>query len=123
MDDEAIHELFDGLGRVHIRRMFGGKGIYHNSLIMAVHLRGELMLKGDEEVAPTYEEGGARRWFYAGKRGTPVNMPYWILPGEVLDDPDTFTAWAKFAYEAAVRAEEAKLGAGAPIKARALRSS
>lgn len=107
MDDE----LFEGLGRIQIRRMFVGKGIYHNSLIVALSLRGEQMLKGDGRVAPTYEAGGAKRWFYTGKCGNAVNMPYWILPGEVLDDPDTFTAWAKLAYEAAVRAEEAKLGA------------
>jgi hypothetical protein len=28
MDDDAIRDMFAGLGRVNIRRMFGGKGIY-----------------------------------------------------------------------------------------------
>ena len=28
MDNEAIHDMFESLGPVSIRRMFGGKGIY-----------------------------------------------------------------------------------------------
>ncbi len=52
MDSEAISDLFSGLGPVSIRRMFGGKGIYHEGVIIAVELRGELMLKGDAVAAP-----------------------------------------------------------------------
>ena len=58
MDDERIRELFDGLGPVSIRRMFSGKGIYHNGVIFALILRGELMLKGDDEIAAEYEAAG-----------------------------------------------------------------
>ncbi len=59
MDHDAISDLFAGLGPVSIRRMFGGKGIYFDGVIIAVELRGELMLKGDAIVAPDYEAAGA----------------------------------------------------------------
>jgi DNA transformation protein len=36
MDDERIAELFESLGPVSIRRMFGGKGIYFDGVIIAV---------------------------------------------------------------------------------------
>lgn len=106
MDDERIRELFDGLGPVTIRRMFGGKGIYHNGVIFALILRGELMLKGDETIASEYEAAGSRRWTYRNKRrGTEVAMPYWTAPDSALDDPDEMSAWARKAYEVGLRSE------------------
>ena len=51
MDNDAISDLFSGLGPIEIRRLFGGKGIYRNGLIVAIEIRGELMLKADAESA------------------------------------------------------------------------
>jgi DNA transformation protein len=105
MDNERIAELFAGLGPVSIRRLFGGKGIYFNGVIIAVELRGELMLKGDAIVAPDYEAAGARRWTYVHSRhGKQVAMPYWSIPDSAFDDPDEMTVWARRAYEAGRRA-------------------
>lgn len=106
MTDDDLRDLFSGLGPVTIRRMFGGKGIYHDGLIVAVELRGELMLKGDDESAPELEAAGARRWTYVGSRhGKTVSMPYWTVPHDAVDDPDAFVIWARKAYEAALRAQ------------------
>ena len=68
MDADAISDLFAGLGPVSIRRMFGGKGIYFEGVIIAVELRGELMLKGDAVVAPDYEAAGSKQWTYVHSR-------------------------------------------------------
>ena len=104
MDDERIRELFDGFGPVSIRRMFGGKDIYHNGVIFALVLRGELLLKGDDDLAAEYEAAGARRWTYVGRRhGKEVAMPYWSAPESALDDPEEMTMWARRAYEAGQR--------------------
>lgn len=105
MDDESIADLFAGLGRVSIRRMFGGKGIYHEGLIIGVELDGELLLKADATSAPDFEAAGSRQWTYIGKRhGKRVAMPYWTVPDGALDDPDEMRVWAGKAYEAALRA-------------------
>ncbi|WEX07296.1 TfoX/Sxy family protein [Chelativorans sp. AA-79] len=107
MTDDDIHDLFAGLGPVVIKRMFGGKGIYHDGLIIAVDLRGELMLKGDEESAPDLEAAGSRQWTYVGSRhGKLVSMPYWTVPDVAFDDPDEFAIWARRAFEAARRAQK-----------------
>ena len=107
MDDERLRELFEGLGPVTIRRMFSGKGIYHNGVIFALILRGDLMLKGDDEVAAAYEAAGGRRWTYVNKRhGQEVAMPYWTAPESALDDPEEMAAWARKAYEAGLRSEK-----------------
>lgn len=107
MEDERIRELFDGFGAVSIRRMFSGKGIYHQGIIFALILRDELMLKGDDLVAAEYEAAGARRWTYRHRRhGKIVAMPYWTVPESALDDPDEMTIWARKAYEAGLRSDK-----------------
>lgn len=104
METDVIEELFSGLGPVTIKRMFGGKGVYRNGLIVAIDLSSELMLKADRESAPLFEAAGARQWSYEGKAGKkPVFMPYWSIPDSALDDPEEMTRWAQIAYEAAVR--------------------
>jgi DNA transformation protein and related proteins len=110
MDDETIRELFEAFGPVSIRRMFGGKGIYRDGLIFALVLRDELMLKGDELNAPEWESEGAARWTYRNSKGKPVAMPYWSVPVDVLEDRDSLTSWAREAFSAALRAEQAKRG-------------
>ena len=105
MDNERIEELFEGLGPVSIRKLFGGKGIYFDGVIVAIVLRGELLLKADEQSAPDFEAAGCKQWTYTGSRhGKLVSMPYWTVPDGALDEPDEMKPWAEKAYEAAKRA-------------------
>ncbi len=103
MDNDAIHDLFSGLGPVTIKRMFGGKGIYHHGLVFALEVADEILLKADKISAPDFEAAGCRRWTYEGKSKT-VEMPYWSIPADAFDDPDIMTEWARKAYEASLRA-------------------
>lgn len=104
MDREGIEEMFQALGPVTIKRMFGGKGIYHQGIILALEYRGDILLKADGESAPDFEAAGSRQWVYEGKRGRPVKMPYWSVPDAAYDDPDEMAVWVRRAYEAALRA-------------------
>jgi DNA transformation protein len=103
MDDEAIRDMFAGLGPVTIKKMFGGKGIYHDGLIVGLEVDGEVLLKADKESAPDFEAAGSAQWVYDGKN-KPVAMPYWSIPDEAIDDPDELKRWTKKAFEAALRA-------------------
>lgn len=103
VDDAGIEEMFGGLGPVSIRRMFGGKGIYYQGLIIAIDLKGEILLKADEQSAIAFAAAGATRWSYEGRSGRPVLMPYWTIPDDALDDPDHMRHWITLAYESAVR--------------------
>lgn len=104
MDVADIEEMFAALGPVTIKRMFGGKGIYHGGRIVAIELRDEMLLKADAVSAPAFEAAGARQWHYEGKRSNAVKMPYWSIPEDAFDDPDIMAHWVKLAYEAALRA-------------------
>ncbi|MBB5577444.1 MULTISPECIES: TfoX/Sxy family protein [Rhizobium] len=106
MDNIEIEEMFQALGPVTIKRMFGGKGVYHMGRIVAVEVSDEMLLKADDVSAREFEAAGARRWAYEGKKGKPVNMPYWSIPDDAFDDPDIMARWVRLAYEAAVRADK-----------------
>lgn len=108
MDDDHIREMFEGLGPVTIRRLFGGKGIYHAGLIVAIDFGDEILLKADATSAPLFAETGARQWTYESQRRPPVLMPYWSIPDEALDDPETLAHWVRLAFEAALRSGAAK---------------
>jgi len=105
MDKADIEEMFAGLGPVTIRRMFGGKGIYHGGRILALEYRDEILLKADAVSAPQFAAAGARQWTYEGKSGKPVAMPYWSIPEAAYDDPDEMADWVRLAYGAALRAK------------------
>ncbi|MDR9785023.1 TfoX/Sxy family protein [Rhizobium redzepovicii] len=105
MDSAGIEEMFQGLGPVTVKRMFGGKGIYHLGRIIALEVRDEMLLKADETSAPEFAAAGATQWSYEGKKGKPVKMPYWSIPDEAYDDPDLMAKWVRLAYEASLRAD------------------
>ncbi|MBE7183751.1 MAG: TfoX/Sxy family protein [Methylobacterium mesophilicum] len=105
MDDEAIHDIFETMQPISIRRMFGGKGIYRDGLIFGVVLRDALMLKGDDAIGPEWEAEGAVRWSYQNKTGKTVSMPYWTVPVDALEDREVFAIWARQAFTAALYAK------------------
>ena len=104
MDRSDIEEVFSGLGPVTVRRMFGGQGIYHRGLIVAVVFKNEVLLKADAASAPDFAAAGARRWTYEGRSGKLVEMPYWSVPDAAFDDPDEMAIWVRLAWSAALRA-------------------
>lgn len=105
MDHDLIRDMFDGLGEVSIKRMFGGKGVYHHGVILALEVDGEILLKADQLSAAEFAEAGSRQWTYDGK-SKPVAMPYWSVPDAALDDPEEMTRWVQLAWEAALRAKK-----------------
>lgn len=119
MDAEALMDLFAPLGIARVMRMFGGKGVYLDGLIVAVELSsGELLLKGDAVCAPAYEAAGGRRWIYEGetKAGAArrVAMPYWSAPDEIFDDEDALRRFGAMALEASRRAQAAPAAKAKP---------
>lgn len=105
MDDDRLHELFASIGPIRIKRMFGGKGIYVDGMIVAV-VADELMMRADAECAGTFEAAGSRQWTYARNGRKPVRMPYWTLPDDAHDDPAIMERFAAASFGAARRAQD-----------------
>ena len=101
-DDEIAHalELFEGVGPLTTRKMFGGLGIYRDGVIFAVVMSdGTIRLKGQGDMIARFEDLGMERWTYQRAGKAPTSMPYWALPDSALDDPDEASALARAALD------------------------
>jgi DNA transformation protein and related proteins len=95
-------ELLEPLGRVTIRRMFGGAGLYIDGLIVALEIDGTLYLKTDERTRQTFADAGGTPFVYRGK-DKPVTPRYCTPPDDAMDSPDAMRPWARLALEASLR--------------------
>ena len=79
------------LGDVRARAMFGGFGIYHDGVMVGLVADGVFYLKVDD-----------------GNRPKPVEMSYWEVPVDVLENPRSLCVWTREAHAAAVRSKAKK---------------
>jgi DNA transformation protein len=102
VEDDFLHDVFSAFGRISIRRMFGGKGIYRDGSMFALVAYGRIWLKADAQTEDLFRRAGSSPFVYDG-RGRPITMSYWSLPDEALDDGEVLAKWALVAHEASLR--------------------
>lgn len=104
---DYLHELLDPVGRIAVRRMFGGHGLYCDGIFFAIVIEERLYLKADAQSRPRFEQAGCAPFVYDG-HGRRIEMSYWSAPEEAMDSADDMRPWALLALQAARRAAEAK---------------
>lgn len=104
---DYLRELLSGLGEIAARRMFGGYGLYHDGLMVAIVVEQRLYLKVDDETRATFAAAGCEAWIYDGK-GKPMQTSYWSVPDEAMDSTEAMLPWARRALAAALRKANAK---------------
>ncbi len=113
---ELCVELLSQLGPVRTRAMFGGRGVYLDGLFMALIDDGQLFLKADDQTRERFAAAGCLPFSYATKDGECMTMSYFRPPEEALESPPLMLPWARLAFEAALRAANAKAKKSAPAK-------
>jgi DNA transformation protein len=103
---EHAVDLFEGLGPVQVRRMFGGHGAYARGVMFCLLDDDELFLKTDPESRPTFVKAGCRPWIYDGRHG-PQETSYFRPPDDAHESPDAMLPWATLALDAALRKKRA----------------
>ena len=104
---DYIAELLAPHGRILIRRMFGGHGVYCDGLFIAI-LRGEsLYLKVDESSRGEFELAGCAAFTYQ-RAGKTASLGFYEAPANAMESPDLIGPWARLALQAALRAEAKK---------------
>ena len=106
---EFLTEQMAGVGRVAVRRMFGGAGVFCDGQMIGLVADDLLFLRTDAESAPQFEARGLAPFVYR-KGGKSVSMAYHQAPAECLEDPDEMAAWASRAYQAALRSRKNLVG-------------
>jgi DNA transformation protein and related proteins len=99
---DVIEELFTEFGRVVVRRMFGGAGIFADGLMFGLVSNEVIYLKVDEHNQPAFEREGMAPFAY-GKATRRVLTSYWRMPERLYDAPDELARWAAESLAAARR--------------------
>lgn len=104
--NEFATELFEGMGAVKARRMFGGAGLYLNDVMFALIDNDTIYLKTDEALACALIAEGAEPWVY--EKNPMAKHSYYRLPLDAMDDPDEAAHWGKKAYAVAAALKKPK---------------
>ncbi|MEM7191446.1 MAG: TfoX/Sxy family protein [Pseudomonadota bacterium] len=97
---DFIKDQLAGFGPVSIRRMFGGAGIFADTVMFALIADDTLYFKVDETTEAAFAAEGSKPFTYA-KGAKTVALSYWEVPPRLLEEPDELADWARQAHDIA----------------------
>ena len=104
---EYIKETLEPFGNISTRSMFGGCGIYKNGLIFALIADNELYFKSDHNTATFFQTYGSEPFTYDNGKKL-VQMSYWKVTPEVLENQEILQIWVDKAYAVSIEAKKTK---------------
>ncbi|MCR9271239.1 MAG: TfoX/Sxy family protein [Henriciella sp.] len=105
-----VEDLFANLGRIRIRKMFGGAGVYSGEDMFALIDKDRVYVKSDDQLKERLEsEGGEPFEWTNPSTGKTITMSYVSLPVNALDDREEASAWGRKALDVAIQARRAKV--------------
>ncbi len=113
-DPDRFDDLFAPFGRIVVRRMFGGEGLFRDGLMFAIVHEDRLYFKTSEESRQAFIAEGTGPLFYKFKNAEGVLTSYYELPDRLYDDPDELAEWARAAFAVALQSPTAKKKRGDP---------
>ena len=105
---EFVAELFEPLGHIRIKRMFGGAGVYAHDVMFALLASDEVYLKVDDALKSVLEDEGSEPFRFEMKDGKVAEMQYYRLPDAAMDDPIKASDWGRRALDVALKAKSSK---------------
>jgi DNA transformation protein and related proteins len=105
-----VEDLFASLGRIRIRKMFGGAGVYSGEDMFALIDEDRVYVKSDDTLKADLEsEGGESFEWTNPSTGKTIKMSYVSLPVQALDDRVSASDWGRKALDVAIEARRAKV--------------
>lgn len=89
----VLHDLLAGIEGITSKSMFGGISLYQYGIIFGIIIEDTLYFKVDDSNKQRYIELDSQPFTYTSKNNKTVQMPYWIVPEEILEDSDTLRDW------------------------------
>jgi len=102
---EYILAQLSAFGEFETKKMFGGLGYFRDGRMFGAIMHGHFRLKGNEKTAMDYEKYGFGKHKIPGKK---MEMPYYQVPEEILEDKKKLKSWADKAYAVALATKKKK---------------
>ena len=102
-----LSELLEPLGKVSVRRMFGGHGVYLDGVFIAIVDGDRPYFKADAQSEGEFRAAGGEPFVF-DSRGKHVETSYWSLPESAFDSAEDMRPWARRALAAAERKKSAR---------------
>ena len=102
----SLHEVFERLGRIEARRMFGGHGIFHEGRMIGLVVADTLYLKSDAGNVAHFDRLNLPAFEYR-RGGKMTQTSYRQPPADVFEDREAAATWGRLAWEAALRSGQA----------------
>jgi DNA transformation protein len=115
---QSLHEVFERMGRIEARRMFGGHGIYYDGRMFGLVANDTLYLKADADTLAEFEKRQLPAFGYE-REGRRMEMSYRQAPEEIFEDRQEAARWGRMAWEAALRSGTAPKRARPPAAKKA----
>jgi DNA transformation protein len=93
---QYVIEQLTPTGSILTKAMFGGFAIYKDSVIVGLIIDDQFYLKTNEDTEQDFRKYDSEPFTY-NKNGKIVQMSYWKVPGEVLENKEKM---ADFVYKA-----------------------
>jgi DNA transformation protein len=94
-DLHRFDDLFAPFGRIELRRMFGGEGIYANGSIIGIIIRDVIYLKTDDATRGAYLAENCKPFSYEARGKIRESVTYYAIPDRLYDDPEELADWAR----------------------------
>lgn len=102
---EFIEDQLSGLEGLSLKRMFGGYGLYRESVFFGILSDGRIYFKTDGTTRPAYIKLGSAPFSYykkdkiSGRKKKAFLKNYYEVPVDIMEDRDQLTEWARRAAE------------------------
>ncbi|CAH1199913.1 DNA transformation protein TfoX2 [Vibrio harveyi] len=93
-------KLFETLGNIKSRSMFGGFGLFADETMFALVVNNQLHIRADQQTSSDFETQGLKPYVYK-KRGFPVVTKYYAISDDLWDTTDRLIEVAKQSLETA----------------------
>jgi DNA transformation protein len=107
-DPDRFDDLFAPFGKIMVRRMFGGEGLFRDGVMFGLVGDERIFLKTSEETRKTFVAEGLKPFTFHMKNGESVLTSYYALPDRLYDDPEELAGWARAAFAVALQSPTAQ---------------
>ncbi|MDO4436188.1 MAG: TfoX/Sxy family protein [Cardiobacteriaceae bacterium] len=103
---DYVIEQLRPLQPISVKRMFGGSGLFYQQNMFALFYDEQLYIKADDISKALFIQEGCERFSYfitRDQRRQRIELNYYQIPDEVIDDSEALLYWAQLGIEASLR--------------------